>query len=60
MKVPRRSEHGAGAKYDHFADIYTIWIDTAASTCATLPFWVDAHAATAGPVVDRGSEERYR
>ena len=61
VKVPRRSENGdAGAGYDHFGDIYAIWIDTAASTRATLSFWVDTHATAAGPVVDRGREERHR
>ena len=61
MRAQRLIENGdAGAEHDRFGDIYASWTDTAAATRATLPFYVDAHAAAAGPGVDRGSEERYR
>ena len=41
-------------EYDHFADIYQVWTDTAASTPANLPFYVDAYLDEAGPVVELG------
>jgi SAM-dependent methyltransferase len=41
-------------EYDHFADIYQVWTDTAASTPANLPFYVDAYVNEPGPVVELG------
>ena len=41
-------------EYDRFADIYAIWTDTAASTRANLPFYVDACVAADSPVVELG------
>ena len=43
-----------GAEYDSFADIYEIWTDSAAATSANRPFYLDAHLATDGPVVELG------
>jgi SAM-dependent methyltransferase len=40
--------------YDRFADIYQVWTDTAASTQANLPFYVDAYVNEPGPVVELG------
>lgn len=42
------------AEYDAFADIYSVWTDTAASTRANLAFYVDAYVGAAGPVVELG------
>lgn len=42
------------SEYDRFADIYSVWTDTAASTQANLPFYVDAYAKADGPVVELG------
>jgi SAM-dependent methyltransferase len=44
----RRSE------YDSFADIYSIWTDTAASARANLAFYLDAYQAEEGPIVELG------
>jgi SAM-dependent methyltransferase len=44
----------AGDEYDHFADIYSVWTDTAASTRANREFYLDAYAAQSGPVVELG------
>ena len=41
-------------QYDHFADIYGVWTETASSTRANLPFYVDAYLAAQGPVVELG------
>ena len=41
-------------EYDRFADLSSIWTDTAASTCANLPFYVDACVAADPPVVELG------
>jgi SAM-dependent methyltransferase len=41
-------------EYDRFADIYEVWTDTAASTQANLPFYVDAYLSADGPVVELG------
>lgn len=41
-------------EYDRFADIYQVWTDTAASTAANLPFYVDAYVGEPGPVVELG------
>jgi len=46
--MPARSE------YDRFAEIYQVWTDTAASTEANLPFYVDAYVNDPGPVVELG------
>ena len=43
-----------GSEYDSFADIYTHWTDTAASTRANLAFYIDAYTAAEGPVVELG------
>jgi len=42
------------SEYDSFADIYSVWTDTAGSTRANLPFYLDAYAAASGPVVELG------
>ena len=42
------------AEYDAFADIYSVWTDTAASTRANLAFYVDAYVGADGPVVELG------
>jgi SAM-dependent methyltransferase len=44
----------SATEYDHFADIYQVWTDTAASTPANLPFYVDAYVNEPGPVVELG------
>ncbi len=44
----------AASEYDHFADIYQVWTDTAASTTANLAFYVDTYLKTEGPVVELG------
>jgi SAM-dependent methyltransferase len=41
-------------EYDSFADIYAVWTDTAASTRANLPFYLDEYAEADGPVVELG------
>jgi SAM-dependent methyltransferase len=41
-------------EYDRFAEIYGVWTDTASSTRANLPFYVDAYLAADGPVVELG------
>ena len=43
-----------GSEYNSFADIYTHWTDTAASTRANLTFYSDAYTAAEGPVVELG------
>lgn len=43
-----------GNEYDQFADIYSVWTDTAASARANLAFYVEAYTATDGPVVELG------
>ena len=42
------------SEYDRFADIYQVWTDTASSTQANLPFYVDAYLNESGPVVELG------
>lgn len=42
------------SEYDSFADIYSVWTDTAGSTRANLPFYLDAYARADGPVVELG------
>jgi SAM-dependent methyltransferase len=42
------------SEYDSFADIYSVWTDTAGSTRANLPFYLDAYARAGGPVVELG------
>ena len=44
----------SSSEYDRFADIYQVWTDTAASTPANLPFYVDAYVNEPGPVVELG------
>lgn len=41
-------------EYDSFADIYSVWTDTALSTRANLAFYVDEYLSTEGPVVELG------
>jgi SAM-dependent methyltransferase len=41
-------------EYDRFAEIYSAWTDTAVSARANLEFYLDAYAATEGPVVELG------
>ncbi|MEP7306957.1 MAG: class I SAM-dependent methyltransferase [Acidobacteriota bacterium] len=52
MTVPSRP--AARNEYDSFADIYSVWTDTAASARANLAFYVDAYLAADGPVVELG------
>ena len=42
------------SEYDSFADIYAVLVGTAASSRASLPFYLDAYAAVDGPVVELG------
>jgi SAM-dependent methyltransferase len=42
------------SEYDSFADIYSVWTDTAGATRANLPFYLDAYAKAEGPVVELG------
>ena len=42
------------SEYDQFAEIYSVWTDTAASARANLAFYVDAYTTTEGPVVELG------
>lgn len=42
------------SEYDCFADIYSVWTDTAASARANLSFYVDAYTKADGPVVELG------
>lgn len=42
------------SEYDRFADIYSVWTDTAGSTRANLTFYLDAYAQADGPVVELG------
>ena len=42
------------SEYDSFADIYAVWTDTAASTHANLPFYLNAYADADGPLVELG------
>ena len=42
------------SEYDHFADIYKVWTETAGSTRANLTFYVDAYVNATGPVVELG------
>ena len=44
----------AGDEYDRFAEIYSVWTATAASTQANLKFYLGAYAAAEGPVVELG------
>jgi len=41
-------------EYDSFAEIYSIWTDSAVAASANLPFYVDAYLAADGPVVELG------
>lgn len=41
-------------EYDRFAEIYGLWTQTASSTQANLPFYVEAYLAADGPVVELG------
>src|SRR5450432_2679916 len=58
MKAPMprhdRPTDTPGDEYDRFADIYSVWTDTAASALANLAFYVDAYSAAEGPVVELG------
>ncbi len=51
---PTLAPDATAAEYDRFADIYGVWTDTAASTRANLPFYVDCYRAASGPVVELG------
>ncbi len=42
------------SEYDRFADIYRVWTETASSTQANVPFYVDTYLAADGPVVELG------
>jgi SAM-dependent methyltransferase len=52
VRTPSGSE--PASEYDSFADIYSVWTDTAASAHANLMFYVDAYLAADGPVVELG------
>lgn len=52
--MPSTAATGAAAEYDRFADIYAVWTDTAASTRANLPFYVETYRTADGPVVELG------
>ncbi len=52
--MPSTTAPATAAEYDRFADIYGVWTDTAASTRANLPFYVDEYLAAEGPVVELG------
>ncbi len=41
-------------EYERFADIYSVWTATAASTRANKPFYVEAYLSADGPVVELG------
>ena len=41
-------------EYDRFAEIYGLWTQTASSTQANLPFYIEAYLAADGPVVELG------
>lgn len=41
-------------EYDSFADIYSVWTDSAGTAKANLPFYVDAYLKADGPVVELG------
>ncbi len=52
---PRQDPGQAGSnEYDSFADIYSVWTESAASARANLGFYVDAYLAEEGPVVELG------
>ncbi len=44
----------SSSEYDRFADIYQVWTDTAESTQANLPFYLNAYLNEPGPVVELG------
>ena len=44
----------ASGEYERFADIYSVWTDTAPSARANLGFYLSAYAAAGGPVVELG------
>lgn len=48
------SDHATESEYDSFADIYSIWTDSATSTSANLSFYVNEYVAAEGPVVELG------
>ena len=54
MSAPPSVPDRAQVEYDRFADIYGVWTETASSTHANLPFYVDAYVAAEGPVVELG------
>ena len=53
MKTPHARPRPR-SEYDAFADIYSLWTDTAASTGSNRPFYVNACVSTDGPVVELG------
>ena len=44
----------SSSEYDRCAEIYQVWTNTAASTQANLPFYVEAYVNEPGPVVELG------
>ena len=52
VRIPARQ--ASRNEYDSFADIYSVWTDSAASARANLAFYVDAYLAADGPVVELG------
>ena len=51
--MANRSNHTA-VEYDSFADIYSLWTDTAAAAQSNLSFYIQAYTATDGPIVELG------
>jgi SAM-dependent methyltransferase len=40
--------------YDHFADIYDVWTETAPAAARNLPFYIEEYVRTKGSVVELG------
>ena len=54
MSSNKSGTRAARHEYDGFAEIYSLWTDTAASTRANLPFYVEAYLASDAPIVELG------
>lgn len=48
------TDRSTESEYESFADIYSIWTDSATTTSANLPFYVDEYVAAEGPAVELG------
>jgi SAM-dependent methyltransferase len=53
-RAARSARQDASSEYDSFADIYSVWTDTAPSARANRAFYVEAYLAEDGPVVELG------